>query len=150
MWRLSRDKRLLISESRGDLNRCTPCRRKPDQHATHFSCSVCVWPSTIHISCGPRIATFCEVINIDGQSHYSWEKGPPTQSIAQRLTDSQVYTQFLSWANHWSSGGKATLCWRQITRLTRPISPACDRYLQYLLIGANPSVLNRHRWTLQT
>jgi hypothetical protein len=31
------DKRLLISESRGDLNRCTPCRGKSDQHDTHAS-----------------------------------------------------------------------------------------------------------------
>jgi hypothetical protein len=29
------NKRLLISESRGDLNRCTPCRGKPDQHAMY-------------------------------------------------------------------------------------------------------------------
>jgi hypothetical protein len=27
--------------------------------------------------------------------------------------------------------------------------PACDRYVQYLLAGANPSVLNRHRRGLQ-
>jgi hypothetical protein len=26
------NKRLLISESCGDSNRCTPCRGKPDQH----------------------------------------------------------------------------------------------------------------------
>jgi hypothetical protein len=29
-----------------------------------------------------------------------------------------------------------------------PISPACDRYGQYLLTGTNPSVLNRHMWEL--
>jgi hypothetical protein len=29
------NKRLLISESRGDSNRCTLCRGKPDQHATY-------------------------------------------------------------------------------------------------------------------
>jgi hypothetical protein len=34
---------------------------------------------------------------------------------------------------------------QQATRLTGPISPACDRYVQYLLTGTNPSVLNRHR-----
>jgi hypothetical protein len=28
------------------------------------------------------------------------------------------------------------------TRLTRPISRACDQYVQYLLAGVNPSVLN--------
>jgi hypothetical protein len=31
------NKRLLISESRGDSNRSTPCRGKPDQHATYVS-----------------------------------------------------------------------------------------------------------------
>jgi hypothetical protein len=58
--------------------------------------------------------------------------------------------QFLSWDSHWSSGGKATICWRHATRLTGPISPTCDRYVQYLLVGANPLVLNRHRQELQS
>jgi hypothetical protein len=31
------NKQLLISESRGDSNRFTPCRGKPDQHATYAS-----------------------------------------------------------------------------------------------------------------
>jgi hypothetical protein len=31
------NKRLLISESRGDSNRCTPCRGKPDQHDMYAS-----------------------------------------------------------------------------------------------------------------
>jgi hypothetical protein len=31
----------------------------------------------------------------------------------------------------------------QLLQLTGLISPACDRYVQYLLVGANPSVLNR-------
>jgi hypothetical protein len=31
------NKRLLISKSRGDSNRCTPCRGKPDQHVTYAS-----------------------------------------------------------------------------------------------------------------
>jgi hypothetical protein len=33
----------------------------------------------------------------------------------------------------------------QLHQLTGPITLACDRYVQYLLAGANPSVLNRHR-----
>jgi hypothetical protein len=33
----------------------------------------------------------------------------------------------------------------QLHQLTGPISPAYDRYVQYLLTGANPSVLNQHR-----
>jgi hypothetical protein len=33
----------------------------------------------------------------------------------------------------------------QLHQLTGPISPACDRYIQYLLARANPLVLNQHR-----
>jgi hypothetical protein len=51
------NKRLLISESRIDSNRCTPYRGKPNQHATRFSLAVRVWSRTIHISHGPHIAT---------------------------------------------------------------------------------------------
>jgi hypothetical protein len=36
----------------------------------------------------------------------------------------------------------------QLYQLTGLISLACDRYVQYLLAGANSSVLNRHRWGL--
>jgi hypothetical protein len=46
-------------------------------------------------------------------------------------------------------GAKPTFCWRSTTRLTRPISPACDWYIQYLLARTNPSVLNWHRRGLQ-
>jgi hypothetical protein len=38
---------------------------------------------------------------------------------------------------------------QQATRLTGPISVACNWYVQYLLAGANPSFLNRHRRGLQ-
>jgi hypothetical protein len=37
------NKRLLISESRGDSNRCTPCRGKPDQHDTYASYGRSPW-----------------------------------------------------------------------------------------------------------
>jgi hypothetical protein len=38
---------------------------------------------------------------------------------------------------------------QQATRFTRPISPVYDRYVQYLLMGANRTVINRHRRELQ-
>jgi hypothetical protein len=44
---------------------------------------------------------------------------------------------------------KPSICQQQATKLSGPISPACDRYVQYLLAEANRSVLNRHRWGLQ-
>jgi hypothetical protein len=143
------NKRLLISESHGDLNRCIPCRGKPDQHATRFARSARVWSKTIRFSRGPHIATFRETPTDLDRSHCSREKGLPTQSTAHQLTDPRVHTQLLSWASQWSRGRKTSSCWWPITRLTRPISPACDRYVQYLLTEANPSVLNRHRRGLQ-
>jgi hypothetical protein len=48
-----------------------------------------------------------------------------------------------------SSGKKSSSCWQPTTRLTKPISPACDRYVQYLLTGANRTILNRHSWGIQ-
>jgi hypothetical protein len=45
--------------------------------------------------------------------------------------------------------GKISLCWQPATRLTGPIKSACGWYVQYLITGANPSVLNRHKWGLQ-
>jgi hypothetical protein len=127
-----------------------PAGKKPDQHATCFPRSVRVWSKTIRISRGPHLATFCETLTGLDRSHYSWEKGLPTQSTARRLADSWVRTQFLSWANQWSRGRKPGSCRWPTTKLIGPISPACDRYVQYLLAGANPSVLNRHMWGLQS
>jgi hypothetical protein len=37
------NKWLLVSESCDDSNRCTPCRGKPNQHATCFSHPVRIW-----------------------------------------------------------------------------------------------------------
>jgi hypothetical protein len=54
-----------------------PCRGKPDQRTTCFSRSVRIWPSTIRISCGPRIATFHESPTDLDRSHCSREKGIP-------------------------------------------------------------------------
>jgi hypothetical protein len=45
--------------------------------------------------------------------------------------------------------GKPNIYQQLTTRLIRPISLTYDRYVQYLLAGANPSVLNRHRRGLQ-
>jgi hypothetical protein len=81
-----------------------PAKGKSDQHATRFLRSVRICPSTIHISHDSHIATFHVVINRVEQDHCSWEKGLSTQSTARRLTDPRVRTQFLSWANQWSSG----------------------------------------------
>jgi hypothetical protein len=59
-----RKQAILISESRGDSNRCTPYRGKPDQYVTRIPRLVRVWSQNICISRGQHIATFREVINI--------------------------------------------------------------------------------------
>jgi hypothetical protein len=143
------NKRLLISESRVDSNRCTSCRGKPDQYNAY----------AFHASPHTPGVRFLQAVPVRGNISRSLQqrwvepllprKGLPTQSPARQLTDLWVRTQFLSRASHWSSGGKATLCRQPATRLTRPISPTCDRYVQYLLTGANRTVLNWHRRGLQ-
>jgi hypothetical protein len=116
----------------------------------------CPLPTPVHVrsaytSCGrsPYVSTFHEApIDLD-RSHCSWEKGLPTHSTARRLTNPWVYTQLLSQASQWSRGRK-TSSWRWPTnRFTGPISPAWDRYIPYMLMGANRPVRNRPRRWLQ-
>jgi hypothetical protein len=59
-------------------------------HAFH------VWSMTIHISCGPYIATFHTVVNRFEQIHCTREEGLPTQSTARQTSDPWVRTQLLS------------------------------------------------------
>jgi hypothetical protein len=143
------NKRLLISESCGNSNRWKPCRWKPDQHATRFSRSIRIWSNTTRISRGPHISIFRTVVNRFERVNCPREEGLPTQSTARRLTDPRVCTQLLSHNSQWSSGEKSSFCWHPTTRLIGLISLACNQYVQYLLAGANPSVLNRHRRRLQ-
>jgi hypothetical protein len=105
-----------------------------------------------YASCGrsPYVATFRGTPTDLDRSHCSWEKGLPTQSTACRLTDPWVRTQLLSRASQWSRGRKSSSRRWLTTRFTRPISPACDRYDQYLVAGANRMVLNRPRRGLQS
>jgi hypothetical protein len=74
-----------------------PAREKPDQHVTHFPCSVRVWSTTIRISRGLYIATFHTIINRFEQIHCTREEGLPTQSTTRRPSDPLVRTQLLSY-----------------------------------------------------
>jgi hypothetical protein len=58
-------------------------------------------------------------------------------------------TQFLPQDNHWSSNESQASVNNKLHRFTVPITPACVRYVQHLIAGANPLVLNRHRRGLQ-
>jgi hypothetical protein len=103
----AKNKWLLISESRGDSNRCTPYRGKPDQHDTYASHASPRTPSVRFLWAVPIRGNLSQAVNIVEQGHCSREKGLTTQSTVHRLIDPWVYTQFLSQANQWSSGGKA-------------------------------------------
>jgi hypothetical protein len=128
------NKRLLISESHGDSNRCTLCRGKPDQHATYARCTLPVGdPRTWQPFARRRW------IWIDPTAPE--KKWLPTQSTVRWLIDPRVHTQLLSWPSQWSRGRKPSSCRWPTTRFIGPISPACDHYIQYLLTGANPSAL---------
>jgi hypothetical protein len=52
------NKQLLITESHSDSNRCTPCRGKPDQHATYASHSS---PRTPGV-CFLRAVLVCDIL----------------------------------------------------------------------------------------
>jgi hypothetical protein len=104
-----------------------------------------------YASCGrsPYVATFHVVIDRFERVHCTREEWLPTQPTARRLTDPRVHTQLHSRNSQWSSGEKSSFCRQSTTRLTGPISPACDRYVQNLLEGTTRMVLNRPRRGLQ-
>jgi hypothetical protein len=133
------NKRLLISESHGDSNRYTPYRRKPNQHDTYDSHVSPRTPGVHFLREVPVRANLLWVINRVGRMHCSW------LNLSARLSGPRDPPQFLSQHIHWSSALKPSSYWRQATRLIGLISPVCNRYVQYLLMGTNPSVLNRHR-----
>jgi hypothetical protein len=118
----------------------------PSNYASHTSPRM---PGVRFLRAVPVRGNLSWVINRVGQSHYSREKELPTQSPAHRLTDLWVHTQFFSQANQWSSGESQNIYQQLATRLTGPVSPARDRYVQYLLMGANRTILNRHKRGLQ-
>jgi hypothetical protein len=131
---MPRDKRLLISESHGDLNRCTPCRVKPDQHTMYAFHTSSRTPDVCFLRAVPVRGNLSWVIDRVEQGHCSREKVLPTQSTVGWLTDPRVHTQFFSWANLEAVGVKTNIYWQPATSLTGPISPTCDRYIQYLLV----------------
>jgi hypothetical protein len=143
------NKRLLISESRDDSNRCTPCRGKPDQHATYASHASPCMPSVRFLQAVFVRGNLSWVIDRVEQAHWSRDEEPPTQSIARRWPICGSVPNFSPEPTNEAVGAKTSIYQRPATRLTGPISSVCDRYVQYLLVGANRTVLNRHRRGLQ-
>jgi hypothetical protein len=131
------NKQLLIFESHGDSNRCTPYRGKPDQHDTYPSCGRSPYMATFHESStelsGPNAPERKGFWH--NPQHIGWPIRGSVPSFSPNPANEAV-------------GANPSICQRPATRLTGPISPACDRCIQYLLMGTNPSVLNWHRWGL--
>jgi hypothetical protein len=143
------NKRLLISESRDDSNRCTPCRGKPDTHDTYaFHASPCMpyvrFLRAVHvcgnlsqaiISVGQTLLLPRERAPDTTPSPAEWSAGPSTSFSPNIVIEAVMKVKHLLMNK---------LYW-----FTWPITPACDRYVQYLLVRVNPSVLNLHRRRLQ-
>jgi hypothetical protein len=143
------NKRLLISESRDDSNWCTPCRGKPDQHLTYSSHASPRTPDVCFLRVVPVRGNLSWVIDKVEQAHCSQEEGLLTQSTARRWLIRGSVPSFSPEPANEEVGAKLSIYQRPATRLIGPISPVCDWYIQYLLAGANQTVLNRHRWGLQ-
>jgi hypothetical protein len=143
------NKRLLTSKSRGDLNRCTPCRGKLDQHATYASNASPHTPGVRFLRAVSVRDNLSRVIDRVEQAHCSREEGLPTQSTACRWPIRGSVPSFFPEPVNKAVGAKPSIYRRPATRLTRLITLVCDRYVQYLLAGANRTVLNRHRWGVQ-
>jgi hypothetical protein len=126
--RTATNKRLLISESRSDSNRCTPYRGKLDTHNTyafrtsprtaliHFRRAVPIrdnlscWPNRIRqINCSRE-----KVLSTPLLSSVKWPMGPASVSLPNR-TNEAVHL-----AKH--------LLRNRLHRFIGLISPACDQY----------------------
>jgi hypothetical protein len=98
---------------------------------------------------GSHIATFHTAVNIFEHIHCTREKGLLTQSTARRPSDSWVRTQLLSHNSQRAVGKSQAPVDNRLLGLSGLYHRACDRYVQYLLAGANRTVLNRHMRGLQ-
>jgi hypothetical protein len=81
---------------------------KPDQHDTYASHTSPRTPGVRFLRVIPIRGNLPRAADRVGRSHCSREKGLPTQSLAHRLIDLRVRTQFLSRANQWSGGESQT------------------------------------------
>jgi hypothetical protein len=98
-------------------------------------------PSVRFLRAVPVRGNLPRAINRVGRSHCSWEKGLPTQSPARRLTDLRVRTQFLFWANQWSSGESQTSINSMLLGLPSP-------YHQHAIGTFNTCSWGPTEWTL--
>jgi hypothetical protein len=98
------NKRLLISESRGDSNRCTPCRGKLDKHDTYASHAS---PRTLPVGDPHTWQPF-----ISHQQRWRDPTAPEKKGSRHKPQPGWVIrrsaTNFLSQHSHWSSNESQT------------------------------------------
>jgi hypothetical protein len=82
----------------------------------------------------PVRGNLLRVIDRVEQAHCSRE-GLPTQSIAHRWPIRGFVPSFSPEPANEAVGTKPNIYQRPTTRLTGPITPVCDRYVQYLITG---------------
>jgi hypothetical protein len=134
------NKWFLISESRGDSNRCTPCRGKPDQQVTYASHSsprtpdvrfLRTVPVRDNLSLAPMKSKY---VPISGRSLDNQRQTGPAVVLGDLIPPP---------CDSPGVGERGFgLMVTQLHQLTEHISPACNRYVQYLLAGINRTVLN--------
>jgi hypothetical protein len=114
------NKRLLISESRGNSNRCTPYMGKSDTHDMYAShASLCMphvrflW--VVHIR-----GNLSQAINSVWRTLLLLRKGFPTQPPQLGWVIRGSTTQFLSQHSHWSSNESQTFVDSRILGLPGP------------------------------
>jgi hypothetical protein len=127
------NKRLLISESHGDSNRCTPYRGKPDQHATYASHSS---PRTSGI-CFLRAVPVRDNLSLaPTKSKHAPTPGESLGNQRQTARPSSWVTSFVLPCDSPEVGerGFGPMV-TQLHQFAGPISPAYIWYVQYLLTG---------------
>jgi hypothetical protein len=131
---IATNKRLLISESHGDSNRCTPCRVKPDQHVTYASHSSSRMFDVRFLRHSPYVTTFHWLPRSRNMPLHPEEVLATKDRLSR--SSSWVTSFILSCDNPGVGERRFGPMVTQLHQLSGLILPACDRYVQYLLTGS--------------
>jgi hypothetical protein len=135
MWWLSQDKQLLIFESRGDSNRCSPYRGKSDTHDTYVFCASPHMPLVHFLWVVPVQGNIWRWPNRVGRTLLHSRKMAP-DTILSMLADRSIGPppSFSPITTIEAVMKTKHMLMNRLHRFIGPISPACDQYVQYLLV----------------
>jgi hypothetical protein len=141
MWWWPQAKRLLISESHGDSNRCTPCRG----NLIHTTCTLLASVHVCHAYAfhgySPYVATF-HADPTELNKFIAPKKKCSRLHLSARLSGPHYLPQFLSQHNHWSSPLKPNICWRA------GYIGLLGSYLQHVISTSNTCSQGPTHWSL--